>query len=342
MQEAMEKKTVPEVVVITGASAGVGRATARRFARDGASIGLVARGHDGLEAVRSEVEALGGRAVVVSADVADSDQMERAAATIEQTLGPIDIWINNAMATINAPILEIHPDEFTRATEVTYFGAVWGTMAALRRMRERNRGTIIQVSSGLAFRAIPLQAPYCGAKHALRGFTEALCCELLHEHSRIHVGMVHLPAVNTPQFNWSRTRLTRHPKPVPPVFQPEVAADAIHWAAHHRRRDLYVGASSLAAKWASFFAPRLADRYLAQAGYTQQQTEQEIDPNTRADNLWSPVSGDAGAHGIFDQEACARSPQLWATQHRGWIAAGVLGAAAVGGWLLNRRRRNGG
>lgn len=343
MRQESGRAVTPEVVVITGASAGVGRATARRFARDGAAIGLIARGRDGLEAVRSEVEALGGRAAVVSADVADADQVEHAAATIEQALGPIGIWINNAMATLHAPLAEIRPDEFKRATEVTYLGAVWGTMAALKRMRGRERGTIVQVSSGLAFRAIPLQAPYCGAKHALRGFTDSLRSELLHEHSRIHVGMVHLPAVNTPQFTWSRTRLSRHPKPVPPIFQPEVAADAIHWAAHHRRRDLFVGMSSLAVTWAGRLAPRLLDHYLARAGYAQQQTEQEIDPATRADNLWTPVGGDPGAHGEFDKEARAHSAQLWATQHRGWLAAaGALGGVAVGGWLMKRRRRDGG
>lgn len=332
-----------EVVVITGASAGVGRATARAFAREGAAIGLIARGRDGLEATRAEVEALGGRALVLRCDVADAEQVERAAETAERELGPIDVWINNAMATVYAPLMDMHPDEFRRATEVTYLGAVWGTMAALRRMRARGRGTIIQVSSALAYRAIPLQAPYCGAKHALLGFTTSLRSELLHEHSAIHVGMVHLPAINTPQFRWGRTHLTHPPQPVPPIFQPEVAAQAIHWAAHHRRRDLFVGGSSLKAVWANRLAPRLLDHYLAHFGYQAQQGEREIDPLRRADNLFTPVAGDAGAHGDFDNEARTQSAQLWASQRRGWLAAaGVVGGAVIGGWLRRRRQQSGG
>lgn len=329
-----------EVVVITGASAGVGRATAREFARRGAHIALLARGQEGLEAARAEVESLGGRALVVPTDVADQDQVERAAAEVEENLGPIDIWINNAMTTVFSPVWEVRPDEFKRATEVTYLGAVWGTMAALKRMRTRNRGVIVQVSSALSYRAIPLQAAYCGAKHALRAFTTSLRSELMHEGSRIHLTMVHMPALNTPQFDWGRTHLSHHPKPVPPIFQPEVAAGAIYWAAHHRRRDLFVGMSSLKAVWANRIAPGIADWYLARQGFKSQQTAEQIDPN-RPDNLWTPVGGDHGAHGSFDASAHSHSTQLWLSENRRWVAlAGALGGAALGGWLW-RRKHNG-
>lgn len=336
--------TDPEVVVITGASAGVGRATARAFASQGASIGLLARGRDGLQATRDEVESLGGQAVAIPTDVADPEQVEQAASEIEDTFGPIDIWINNAMATVYSPISDLRPDEFRRVTEVTYLGAVWGTMAALKRMRERNRGVIVQVSSALAYRAIPLQAAYCGAKHGLRGFTTSLRSELQHENSDIHVTMVHMPALNTPQFDWGRTHLSHHPQPVPPIFQPEVAADAIVWAAHHRRRDLFVGMSSLKAVWANRIVPGLADWYLARTGFKSQQTDERIDPR-RPDNLWQPLDGrmedDYGAHGGFDTVAKSHSKQLWVSKNRGWMAlAGALGGAALGGWLWRRRRNN--
>src|SRR5215211_2585547 len=233
-----------DVIVVTGASAGVGRATAVAFAREGARVGLVARGEDGLDGAREDVEAAGGQALVVSADVADADAVERVATAVEDTLGPIDVWVNNAMAAIFSPFMKITPAEYRRATEVTYLGTVWGTMAALRRMLPRNRGTIVQVGSALAYRSIPLQAPYCGAKSAIRGFTESLRCELLHDGSDVHVTMVQLPALNTPQFSWGRAKLPRHPQPVPPIFQPEVAAEAIVYAATHRRREHVVGWSS--------------------------------------------------------------------------------------------------
>lgn len=330
-----------EVVVITGASAGVGRATAREFARRGAHIALLARGQDGLEAAHAEVESLGGRAMIVPTDVADQDQVERAAAEVEEVLGPIDIWINNAMATVFSPISELRPEEFKRATEVTYLGAVWGTMAALNRMRPRNRGVIVQVSSALSYRAIPLQAAYCGAKHALRGFTTSLRSELMHERSDIHVTMVHMPALNTPQFDWGKTHLSHHPQPVPPIFQPEVAADAIYWAAHHRRRDLFVGMSSLKAVWANRIAPGIADWYLARNGIKSQQTAEHIDPN-RPSNLWTPVGGDHGAHGSFDARAHSHSAQLWLSENRRWVAlAGAVGGAALGGWLWRHKRNAG-
>jgi NAD(P)-dependent dehydrogenase (short-subunit alcohol dehydrogenase family) len=244
----------PEVVVITGASAGVGRATVRAFAREGAHIGLIARASEGLENACREVELAGGRAVAVPTDVADPDQVEAAAERIERELGPIDVWVNDAMTTIFARFVDISAAEFKRATEVTYLGAVYGTMSALRRMWPRNRGTIVQVGSALAYRSIPLQAPYCGAKHAIAGFTDSIRCEIFHERRDIHITMVQLPAMNTPQFNWCRTKLPRHPQPVPPIFEPEVASEAIVWAARHRRREVYVGGPTVQAIWANKFS----------------------------------------------------------------------------------------
>ena len=325
-----------EVVVITGASAGVGRATTRAFARRGACIGLLSRGRAALEAAAAEVEALGGKALVVPTDVAAADQVEAAAAAVEEAFGPIDIWINNAMTTVFSPVSEITPEEYRRVTEVTYLGAVWGTMAALQRMRERNRGVIVQVSSALAYRAIPLQGAYCGAKHALRGFTSSLRSELRHENNHIHVTMVHMPALNTPQFEWGRTHMSHQPQPVPPIFQPEVAADAVYWAAHHRRRDLFVGFPSLLTVWVNRITPGLVDRYLARTAYKSQSTDQPVDPQ-RTDNLWAPVAGDHGAHGKFNHVALDHSFQQWVSRNRDWITrAGAL----AGGWALNRRRNN--
>jgi len=319
-----------QVVVITGASAGVGRATARAFARRGAAVGLLARGRDGLEGARRDVEALGGRALAVPADVADPGQVEAAADAVETQLGPIDVWVNNAMVSVFSPIVEMTPDEVRRVTEVTYLGQVYGTLAALRRMRPRNRGTIVQVGSALAFRGIPLQAAYCAAKHAVQGFTESLRAELLHEGSRVHVGLVHLPALNTPQFDWVKSRLPRRAQPVPPVFQPEVAAQAILYAVDHRVRELAVGFPTLLAIWANRLAPAAVDRYLARTGYRSQQTDEPEDPH-RPHNLWSPVPGDAGAHGRFDQRAHGQSLHLWLVTHRRWLAAG---AAALGTMVL--------
>ena len=338
----MERSDWREVVVVTGASAGVGRATVRRFAREGASVGLVARGRAGLEAARREVEAAGGRALVLSADVADADAVEDAAARVERELGPIAVWVNNAMASVFSPVREMTPDEFERVTEVTYLGYVYGTMAALRRMLPRDRGAIVQVGSALAYRGIPLQAAYCGAKHAIQGFTESLRAELLHDGSQIRLTMVQLPALNTPQFGWTRSRLPSKAQPVPPIYQPEVAAEAIHWAAHHDRRELYVGLSTSIVLLGNKLAPGLGDRYLARTGYDSQQTGEPRDP-TLPDNLWAPVDGerDFGAHGAFDDRASERSPQLWATTHRNWLlagAAGLAGAATAGAALLRRAR----
>jgi short-subunit dehydrogenase len=319
-----------EVVVVTGASAGVGRATARALAKDGTAIGLIARGAERLEAAKAEVAALGGRAIAVSADVADPAQVEKAADEIERTLGPIDVWINNAMATVFAPISDTTPEEFRRATEVTYLGSVWGTMAALRRMVPRDRGVIVQVGSALAYRGIPLQAAYCGSKHALQGFLESLRTELMHDGSRVRVTMVQLPALNTPQFTWSRAKLPHRPQPVPPIFQPEVAAEAIVWAARHPQRQLMVGWPTIKAIVGNAVAPGVADRYLARNGYGAQQTGEPVEPDRR-DNLFETVPGDQAAHGPFDEESSPRSLQLWARTHLGLVgvlAAGSLALAA--------------
>jgi NAD(P)-dependent dehydrogenase (short-subunit alcohol dehydrogenase family) len=314
------------VVVVTGASAGVGRATAVAFAHGGARVALLARGSEGLEATRRDVEAAGGQALVLPTDVADPDEVERAATAVEDSFGPIDTWVNNAMATIFSPFIDMTPAEYKRATEVTYLGYVWGTMAALRRMLPRDRGVVIQVGSALAYRGIPLQAPYCGAKHAIQGFTESLRCELLHVRSNVHVTMVQLPALNTPQFDWGRTRMPRKPQPVPPIYQPEVAAEAIVWAAQRKRREVYVGGSTLATILGDKLLPGFGDRYLARTGYESQQTDEPAEDDRR-DNLFEPVPGDSGAHGRFDREALPHSVQLWATKHRRGLT--MLGLAAL-------------
>ena len=254
----MSESRKPEVVVVTGASSGVGRAVAHAFAKRGAHIGLVARGEEGLDGARREVESFGGKALVLPTDVADHRQVDAAAEAVETKLGPIDVWVNDAMATIFAPFLEVEPEEFKRATEVTYLGAVYGTMSALRRMTARDRGTVVQVGSALAYRAIPLQSAYCGAKFAIRGFTDSVRTELMHDRSNIWITMVQLPAVNTPQFNWCRTKLPDHPQPVPPIYQPEVPAEAVYWAAHHRRRELDVGGSAVKAIFGNKLSPRFA------------------------------------------------------------------------------------
>jgi NAD(P)-dependent dehydrogenase (short-subunit alcohol dehydrogenase family) len=325
--------TRPEVVVITGASAGVGRATAHAFARRGARIGLIARGRDGLEATFREVEATGGQALILPTDVAVAEQVEASAAAVEERLGPIDIWINNAMVSVFSPIKEMAAAEFKRVTEVTYLGYVYGTLSALKRMLARDRGVIVQVGSALAYRGIPLQAAYCGAKHAIQGFTESLRCELLHDGSRIKVIEVHLPALNTPQFSWVKSRLPRKPQPVPPIFQPEVAADAIVWATYHNRPEIYVGWPTVKAIVGNKIAPRIADWYLARNGYESQQTDVPVEPGRR-DNLWEPVSGDHGAHGEFDAGSRAWSYQLWLSKNRNLLA---FAAAIFTGMDLGRR-----
>jgi short-subunit dehydrogenase len=324
-----------EVVVITGASAGIGRATVREFARRGASIALLARASERLDAARAEAEQLGVRTLAIAVDVADAEQMEAAADQVERELGPIDIWVNDAMATMFAPFAEISPDDFRRVTDVTYHGFVWGTMAALKRMRARNRGTIVQVGSALAYRSIPLQSPYCGAKHAIKGFTQSVRTELKHEKSRVHLCIVDLPGVNTPQFEWCKTTLTHHPKPMGAWYQPEVAARAIYWAAHARRAEVYVGYPTALTVAAEKFIPGVLDWYLGRTGVQGQQSAQPI-PADRPDNLWQPAPGQFAAHGTFDEGANTRSPQMWATRHRNLLLAG---GAALGLFVGLRRLR---
>lgn len=325
------------VVVVTGASGGIGRATARAFARRGDAVALVARGQAGLDAAAADVQRLGGRALAIPADVADYDAVAAAGDTAEAELGPIDVWVNCAFASIFAPFGEIRPEEFRRATEVSYLGFVHGTRVALSHMRPRDRGTIVQVGSALGERAIPLQSVYCGAKHAINGFTSSLRIELAHEHSGVHVTVVQMPAVNTPQFSWVRSRLPRHPQPVPPIFQPEMAADAVVFAADHpQRKQYWVGASTALTVLANRLAPALLDRYLARTGYRSQQTDQPADA-ARAGNLWHPRDGatghDFGAHGEFDDRAHHTDPQLALSRHRGlaWAGAGAT-ALAVASW----------
>ncbi len=319
------------VVVITGATAGVGRSTARAFARQGARLGLLARGLDGLRAAQRDVEALGGRAFVVQTDVADADQVEMAAAQVEDALGPIDVWVNNAMTSVFAEFQDIEPDEFKRVTDVVYHGTVNGTRAALKRMIARDRGTIVLVGSALAYRGIPLQSAYCGAKHAIQGMFDSVRAELLHSKSGVHITMVQLPALNTPQFEWVRSKLPKKAQPVPPIYQPEVAAEAIVFAARSRRREIFVGAPSVLTIVGNKIAPALADRYLAETGFSSQMRDESEDPD-RKDNLWEPLAGDHGAHGAFDAESRDFSPGLWMSKNRGWLS---LASAAVMGLAIS-------
>jgi len=324
-----------EVVVITGASAGVGRATVREFARHGAWIGLVARGVDGLKAARREVEALGGKALVLPTDVADAEQVEAAARQVEKRLGPIDIWVNNAMASVFSPIKEMTAAEFERVTQVTYLGYVYGTLAALKRMLPRDRGVIVHVGSALAYRSIPLQAAYCASKHAVLGFFASLRTELLHDGSNVQTTMVQMPALNTPQFGWVKSRLPHKAQPVPPIYQPEVAARAIYYAAHHAsRREYYAAWSVVEAVVGNKLAPSFADHFLARNGYDSQQYDGREDPD-RPNNLWEPLAGDHGAHGSFDSRAREQSLELWAETNWKWLAAAALGTLA----LVSSRRK---
>lgn len=320
-------------VVITGASAGVGRATARAFAARGAKIGLIARNTEALEHARTEIEARDGEAVVVTADVADAEAIENAAEEIESKLGPIDVWVNNAMTSVLGPVRDLTAEEFRRVTEVTYLGVVHGTLSALKRMLPRDQGVIIQVGSTLAYRGIPLQAPYCAAKHAIQGLHDSLRAELLHDQSNVQVCMVNLPALNTPQFRWIRNHMPRKPRPFGTIFEPEVAARAIVWLAENPRRELNVGWGTTQAIIANAFAPGALDHYLARVGWKQQDAEPE-QPG-RADNLYAPLPGDAGAHGVFGKEAKTTSPQLFTNTHRG----AVFGALAAAGLLLLLARR---
>jgi NAD(P)-dependent dehydrogenase (short-subunit alcohol dehydrogenase family) len=317
-----------EVVVITGASGGIGRAAARKFAADGARVALLARGRRGLEGAAREVEQAGGQAMVLPVDVSDHDQVEAAASSVEDAFGPIDVWVNDAMVTVYAEFLDIEPAEFRRSTEVSYLGMVWGTRAALKRMVPRDRGSIVQVCSAMSYRGIPLQSPYCGAKHACKGFTESVLTELLHHKSKVQVSMVQLPGVNTTQFTWGRTKLPKQTMPVPPMYQPEVPADAIHYAAHHKRRQVYVGIPTVMNILGERVAPWLLDRYLAKSGYKSQMTGEDLDPHGH-DNLFEPVDEDRGSHGPFDDQAHGISPQYELAKRRGVVLAGA-GIAAAG------------
>jgi NAD(P)-dependent dehydrogenase (short-subunit alcohol dehydrogenase family) len=329
-----------EVVVITGASAGVGRAVAKEFAKRGASIALIARGRAGLRGAELEVEAAGGTPLLLPLDVADAEAVEAAAARVEETLGPIDVWVNDAMASVFSPVKEMTPADYRRVTEVTYLGYVYGTLAALKRMLPRDRGVIVQVGSALAYRGIPLQSAYCAAKHAIQGFMDSLRCELLHDGSHVRVTMVQMPALNTPQFSWVKSRLPHKAQPVPPIYQPEVAARAIVWAADHERREVYVGAPTLEAIVGNKVAPGLLDHYLARTGFASQQTSDPAEPN-RPNNLWEAVDDerDHGTHGAFDSRATDTSYQLWATTHRRWLAFAGAGLAALGAIAMRARRR---
>ncbi|MGI8677558.1 MAG: SDR family oxidoreductase [Jatrophihabitans sp.] len=332
-----------QTIVVTGASGGIGRATATAFGARGDTVALLARGEEGLAGAARDVEAGGGHALVVPVDVADADAVFAAAERVEAEVGPVDVWANVAFTSVFSPFEKIKPEEFRRVTEVSYLGYVYATMAALKYMKPRNRGTIVQVGSALAYRGIPLQSAYCGAKHAIQGFHESLRCELLHEKSGVHVTMVQMPAVNTPQFSWVLSRLPRHAQPVPPIYQPEFAARGVLFAADHpHRREYWVGASTMGTLAANAIAPGILDRYLARTGFKSQQSSEPHDPDAPV-NLWDPADGpdghDFGAHGVFDAKSVDKDPQLWASHHHGLLAAaagaGVAGLAAV---VAGRRR----
>ena len=325
-----------KVAVVTGASSGVGRATVRRLAEEHHAVALLARGEEGLAAAAEEVRQLGQRALPIPTDVADAEQVESAADRCESELGPIDVWVNNAMTTVFSPFMEIEPDEFRRATEVTYLGVVWGTRAALQRMKPRDRGTIVLVGSALAYRGIPLQSAYCGSKHAIKGFFESVRSELLHDGSRVRLSLVDLPAVNTPQFDHCRTRLPKQPQPVPPIYQPEVAADAIAWTARTGEREVYVGAPTWKTIWGERIAPGIGDHYLAKNGYSGQQADEPVNGD-RPDNLFAPVEGDHGAHGRFEQGTRVRSPLLWLGKHRRAVGVAALAGAGAAAAAIRGR-----
>ncbi|MCZ7413240.1 MULTISPECIES: SDR family oxidoreductase [unclassified Streptomyces] len=332
-----------QVVVVTGASAGLGRAAARAFGARGAKVALLARGTRGLQGALREIEAAGGTALPIPVDVSDHGALAAAARRVEAELGPIDVWVNCAFVGVLAPVTEIRPEEFRRVTEVTYLGYVHGTQVALEHMRARGKGTIVQVGSALSYRGLPLQSAYCAAKHAVQGFTESLRCELLHERSPVRVTMVHPPAVNTPQFDWVLSRLPRRPRPVPPVYEPEtVARSIVHAAARPRRRQYWVGGSTVGTLLANRIAPGLLDRYLARTGYASQQTDEPADPAAPA-NLWDPADGpggrDHGTRGRFSGTAHGRSAQAPLSRHHGTTAAAALAGAVLTGVAVRRLTR---
>src|SRR5699024_4907967 len=324
----MKNKSFNKVVAITGASAGLGRAIAHEFAKHGAKIGLLARGMDGLEAAEEEVKELGGQALAIHCDVSDPEQVESVADQVEAELGPIEVWINNAMVSVFSPLDQITPDEFKRVTEVTYLGQVYGTMAALKRMLPRNKGSVILAGSALAYRGIPLQSAYCGAKHGIHGFFESLRSELIHENSDVNVSMVQLPAMNTTQFGFVKSRLPNKPRPMGTIYEPEVAAKVFFEVANneHKEREVFVGFPTVQTIIGNKLIPGWLDHYLARTGYQGQQTNEPEDPN-RENNLWEPIPGDHGVRGTFDGQAWDFSPKFWAATHK-W--ASMAGAAIVG------------
>ncbi len=319
------------VAVVTGAAAGLGRAIAREFAKHGYDVGLIARDEGSLENARAEVESVGQRALICAIDVADADAVDEAAGRIERELGPIDVWVNDAMVSVFSPVKEMKPDEYKRVTEVNYLGYVYGTQAALKRMLPRDKGVVIHVGSALAYRAIPLQSAYCASKHAIQGFHESLRTELIHDKSHVRTTMVQMPALNTPQFDWVESKLPDKPQPVPPIYDPEVGAEAVYWAAHHERREMVVGVTTWGAIQLNKLIPGMLDWYLGRTGYKSQQTDTPDDPN-RTNDVWKPVPGDHGAHGRFDARSVTTSSQVWATTHRGLVAGavGALGLLAIG------------
>jgi short-subunit dehydrogenase len=336
--------STPEVVAITGASAGLGRAVAKQFAEHGAHIGLLARGRAGLDAGTRDVQRLGGRAIAIPTEVADAEQVFHARERIEREFGPIDIWVNVAMASVFSPVKEMTASDYRRVTEVAYLGYVHGTLAALQTMLPRDKGTIVQVGSALAYRSIPLQSAYCAAKHAIVGFTDSLRCELIHDKSNVHVTAVHMPAMNTPQFSWVKSRLARKAQPVPPIFEPELCAEAVYYAAHHRRREMWVGGSTVQAIVGQKIIPGLLDLYLGKTGYKAQQTGVPEDPS-RPNNLFEAVDDerDYGAHGRFDGKSSGASKQVALDLNRDWILAGAAGLAAllIGGAVKAKKYREG-
>ncbi len=334
----MAGRLAGKVVVVTGASSGVGRAVARAFGAEGAKVALLARTAEALRHAAEEVRSEGGAGLPIPTDVSDPAAVEEAAALVESRWGPIDVWVNDAMVSVFSPIQEMHDDEFRRVIDVNYLGTVYGSRAALRRMLPRDEGTIIQIGSALAYTSIPLQSAYCASKAAIRGFTDSLRIELRHDRSRVKVCMLQLPAVNTPQFDVVRSRLPNHPQPVPPIFQPEVIARAVIYAALHRPREMWLGWPTVKAIVGRFFAPWLVERYLARTGYASQQTNEPARPD-RSDNVDQPIPGDKGAHGDFDRQARPRSRAIWLRTHPAIAAAGLAALALGSAGVMTRRGR---